>query len=90
MVRGFARFKERDDDRGFPDGRDVGRLKGKVVEFGEVGEGRWTKVFKMEDSEAIRTNGSGVGGDGNGFLDHRGVKRSKGGVQGVLGTDLTD
>ena len=44
MVRGFTRFKERDDDRGFPDGRDVGRLKGKVVEFGEVGEGIWTKV----------------------------------------------
>ena len=55
MVRGFTRFKEGDDDRGFPDGRDVGRLKGKVVKFGEVGEGRWTKVFKMEDNEVIRT-----------------------------------
>ena len=44
LVRGFTRFKEGDDDRGFPDGRDVGRLKGKVVEFGEVGEGRWTMV----------------------------------------------
>ena len=29
-------------------------------EFGEVGEGKWTKVFKMEDSEAIGTNGSGI------------------------------
>ena len=90
MVRGFTRFKEGDNDRGFPDGRDVGRLKGKVVEFGEVGEGRWTKVFKMEDSEAIGTNGSGIRGEGNGFLDHGGVKRSKGVVQGMFGTDLTD
>ena len=31
LVRGFTRFKEGDNDRGFPDGRDVGRLEGKVV-----------------------------------------------------------
>ena len=47
-------------------------------------------MLEMEDGEAIGTNGSGIRGEGNGFLDHGGVKRSKGVVQGMFGTDLTD
>jgi len=65
-------------------------LEGKVVKFGKVGEARWAKMFKVKDGETIRTNGSGIGGSGNGFLDHGGVKRSKGAVQGMFGMDLTD
>jgi hypothetical protein len=45
-------------------------LEGKVVKFGKVGKARGAKVFEMKDSKAIGTNGSGIRGKGNGFLDH--------------------
>jgi hypothetical protein len=35
-------------------------LKGKVVKFGEVRKAKRTKVFKVKDSKAIWTNGSGI------------------------------
>ena len=68
-IRSFTRFEERDDDRGIPDGRDVGGLDGEVVEGGEVGDAGGTKVFEVEDGETVRTYGGGVGGFGNCGLD---------------------
>ena len=45
-------------------------------------------MFEMEDGEAIRTNGSGVRGKGNGSLDHgelKGVKEwSRGCLERIL------
>ena len=69
-VGGFARFEEGNNGRGFPNGRNVRGLEGKVVKFGKVGKARGAKMFKMKDSKAIGTNGSGIRGKGNGFLDH--------------------
>jgi hypothetical protein len=42
-------------------------LEGQVVKIGKAGG---AKMFKMKDSKAIGTNGSGIRGKGNGFLDH--------------------
>ena len=44
-------------------------MDGEVVEGGEVGDAGGTKVFEVEDGEAVRTNGGGVGGFGDCGLD---------------------
>lgn len=61
-VRRFTRFKEGDDFGEFPNGRDVGRGDGEVEKFSKEGDAIWTKVFKVEDVEVIRTKGGGIRG----------------------------
>ena len=53
-VKGFARFRNREDKGVFPDSGKVSRVEGKVEEGGEEGEGFGTKVFEVKIRQVVR------------------------------------
>ena len=54
-VRGFARFKDREDEGLFPKGREVSRAKGEVEEVSQERNSKRAKVFEVKVGERIGT-----------------------------------
>ena len=66
----FSRLEEQDDVVDFPQSRDDVGADGEVDDCGEVVDAPGSKVFEMDQSDAIRSEGlGGFGGlDGGGHL----------------------
>ena len=60
LNRVFPWFEDGEDERGFPDRRDICRRDRDVEEGGEVIKGERPHVLEMEDRDSIGSNRSGV------------------------------